>query len=402
MRAISGTVVAMLLSAGCRIDRPPESGEPVVSEHQKLAEHVAARRGLSIERPIERSFITREQHRAQVPSQVSDEERAELAAYEVAMKRLGMLPADYEFERELIDLHSDQLRGYYDPEKQRLYLIGWAYLTTFDEGLMVHEIDHALQDQHFDLIAFQKGHEHESDARAARGALIEGDASALTFEYLYPFLSEPWKQPVTLQWLASGDLTAGLDPVAWPLVLLEGRNFPYLAGTRFVAHMRQHHPWSRIDEIYRQPPLSTEHILHPIKYEAYELPDRIEAKLPPTLADHSSIYDDVIGELGWGMFLRQHGVEPEMANMAAQGWGGDRLVIHVPSGYTGGVDGTIGVSYSVWDHADEAREFFDALTGVTTTAERRGDAVMILFGVPSDRAASLREEIWSTWTATRR
>ena len=396
-------MVALLLSAGaCRIDRGPESGDTSVGQPEEIAERVSTLRGLSIERPIEHDVMSHEQYRARLERMYAETDPAEVAATEVAMKRLGLVPADYELERQVIDFRAESIGGFYDAEEQRLYIIlGWTPSSiSFDEGLMAHEVDHALQDQHFDLRRFQETDDHEADAALARTALVEGDALVLAYEYETP-VPKPWADPAVAEWLADEDLTAGLDPWKWPRILTESFRFPYAAGGRFVAHMRQHHPWTRIDEIYERPPLSTEHILHPIKYEAYELPDRVQAKLPPSLADHSNIYENVFGELGVGVFLREHGVEMGKAEMAAQGWGGDRLVVYAPSGHEGGVAGTIGVWYSVWDHPDEAREFFDPLADIEVTADRRGDAVVIVFADSSERASSLLDEIWREWTATR-
>ena len=44
--------------------------------------------------------------------------------------------------------------------------------------------------------------------------------------------------------------------------------FPYFRGMVFCAKLDQRGGWAAIDEVYRNPPLSTEQILHPEKYRA--------------------------------------------------------------------------------------------------------------------------------------
>ena len=207
-----------------------------------------------------------------------------------------------------------------------------------------------------------------------------------------------------------------------PLVLREQLLFPYARGLAFVAHFLKHHSWKRIDEIYAKPPLSTEHILHPGKYETYELPDAITAAPLPSLSGYKTAYDNVMGEFGLVILLRQHGVVDERAQLAAMGWGGDRLVVYTPPGHKGKVGGTVGVLYTVWDDVADAIEFYESLSyvmprlatgkvmtrsdtrvdyemrgGSIAIAERNGDAVLVVLGAPPARSDDVRAETWKRW-----
>ena len=44
--------------------------------------------------------------------------------------------------------------------------------------------------------------------------------------------------------------------------------FPYFKGMVFCAKIANQGGWAAIDDVYRNPPLSTEQILHPEKYRA--------------------------------------------------------------------------------------------------------------------------------------
>ena len=41
--------------------------------------------------------------------------------------------------------------------------------------------------------------------------------------------------------------------------------FPYLTGLLFVESVRRSQPWSKIDEVFKSPPESTEQVMHPGK-----------------------------------------------------------------------------------------------------------------------------------------
>src|SRR6185295_18065417 len=55
-----------------------------------------------------------------------------------------------------------------------------------EDTIIVHELTHALQDQHFDLQKFQIS-DPLSDAGSARSALIEGDATLTMYNFFSGF-----------------------------------------------------------------------------------------------------------------------------------------------------------------------------------------------------------------------
>ena len=279
-----------------------------------------------------------------------------------------------------------------------------------------------------------KNGKENSDAAVARQALVEGDGTALMVEYMMRNVNKaPWSNNAVLDMMKSqmpssmGDL---VDKA--PLAVRESLMFPYMQGLVFVVHFRRNHPWRRIDAIYRKPPLSTEHILHPRKYEVYERPDQITARPIAGLAGYRAIYNNINGEFGFALLLRQHiGKSSEAsktkAELAARGWGGDRLVVYAPPGHRGELDSTVAVSYSVWDHAADAMEFFDVLSdGMGSlsagkaskssathveyidsakrvfVAERKGDAVVLVVGAPPGTGRAILDQVWAGWRVRRR
>src|SRR5262249_31662498 len=74
------------------------------------------------------------------------------------------------------------LQGYYSPKEKRLYLYD-DLSGAYEKGVLIHEMVHALQDQHFGLQQLHQG-AFGSDAELALAALVEGDATFTMIELL--------------------------------------------------------------------------------------------------------------------------------------------------------------------------------------------------------------------------
>ena len=96
---------------------------------------------------------------------------------------MGLLPSDADYEKLLFDLLTEQVAGFYDPYTQTLYIADWLPLEM-QRPALAHEIEHALQDQHFDLKQFSQPLKEDGDRQLARAALVEGDGTALMLEFV--------------------------------------------------------------------------------------------------------------------------------------------------------------------------------------------------------------------------
>jgi hypothetical protein len=140
--------------------------------------------------------------------------------------------------------------------------------------------------------------------------------------------------------------------------------FPYTYGQPFVEYLHDQGDWQSIDNAYKNPPISTEQILHPEKYPddqpvQVEIPD-----LAPILGEGWREIDR--GEMGeWSTYLilafglnPQAQVDAEQAQEASAGWGGDAYVVY----YNEQEQTTVLVLSSVWDSEQEAVEFSEAFS----------------------------------------
>jgi hypothetical protein len=141
-------------------------------------------------------------------------------------------------------------------------------------------------------------------------------------------------------------------------------------------------------------------------------------KAPPS--GYRLVYDNVSGELGLQLLLRQHGVADDESKRAAAGWGGDRLQLWSPKQRPGDVLAAVATDLVVMDSEAEARELYAALgkaaprlaggaalertadraawltdSGSVVTIERRGDAVLLMIGAPPARAVEMAARVWT-------
>jgi hypothetical protein len=260
----------------------------------------------------------------------------------------------------LVETNTSEILGFYDPTSNGLYVIGELDASDPTVKLtLAHEYAHAIQDQHFDLLAAQEG--DDSEASAAMDALIEGDATLVMAAYYYGFLNPAEQREVS-------DAPSG--PAAdVPPVIEETMNFPYLYGILFVSELYSSGGWAAVNAAYADPPKSTEQIMHPEKYYGTR-DDPALVTLPDAAATlgtgWAEMDSDVFGEFGLKLYLQEFLGSAE-ADQAAAGWGGDHYSFLKDS--TGR---KAFVLQTKWDTTNDALEFYNAC--VSRARKKSGDS----------------------------
>jgi hypothetical protein len=270
---------------------------------------------------------------------------------------------------------------------------------------LIHEIAHALADQRFDVRQFLAPPTLplDGDATRARLAIVEGDATLAALEVIDP--AGGFLRPTALADLVDRlRAAAGEHRAPW---LSELTRFVHVDGFLFVAQVRAQRPWSAIDALWRDPPASSEQVLHREKYEACEAPIAVsEAALPALPGFDGPRTTDVLGEVVIRAWLST-ALPAEIAARAAAGWGGDRAAIY-RAGDRGAAargpaaprpDGGAALAapeppplawITIWDDAGEADDFARAAAVVPGAAvQRRNEAVAIFLGAPDLAPAAL-------------
>lgn len=267
------------------------------------------------------TVVTEEELEARVREDLI-EDPEEFAADESLYKMLGLLNVEADFEQLLLDLYGEQVAGFYDGETGEIVVPAREDgFSVLQQGTMVHELVHALTDQHFSFHdVFQAMiDEDRLDEAAAYQALIEGDATLA--EVL-------WAQTLTQQEL--GEFIAEsleVDTEALnsaPRFVRESLIFPYDTGLGFTQQLYvEAGGWAEVDAAYDELvglPGSSEQVITPDDYRR-DLP--MEVDIPDVeLAGYDLVRTSVWGEQGFRLLLNQ-GEGADTVATAADGWGGD-------------------------------------------------------------------------------
>lgn len=284
----------------------------------------------------------------------------------------------------LIKLYESQVLAYYDPPSKTFYTVrglpdavrDLPIAGGLDAGVAVHELTHALQDQHFAIGARDIALRDDADASLAYHAVIEGEATLVMLAYMVEQSGGG-----TLDDMISNDLLTGALSAAasqqltggGPRYFSEMLKFPYVDGLRFVIEAYRHGGWKGLDRVYANPPRSTREILHPADYFEHRFaPETFRPKPAVTVPRLLSV--EHLGEWHWRFLAGASNSE---------GWLADRVTI----AQNAFCEPTVLVE-TRWDSEEHARRFYDGYTrsleDVGSVGVVNGQSVKVAYG--ADRA----------------
>ncbi len=259
----------------------------------------------------------------------------------------------------------DGFLGFYDYTDHTLVLRQtlpeWAHASAeVERGVMVHEIEHAIQDQNFGFPDF--GSIPDRDALLARKALYEGDATLVRELYAGRQSGEKNSRSLdrgirALRALPTETLIKilGASPAALKAapIAREQMFFLYFAGMTFVGDIYRTGGFALVNQLFSHPPSSTEQVLHPEKYLTGDEPIPVAA--PSVPSGTRRVVTGKLGELQIRVLLARC-LSREESSRAAEGWGGDAFTI------VEGPRESLALLWStVWDTEESAIRFEAAL-----------------------------------------
>ena len=271
------------------------------------------------------------------------------------------------------DAIAEQAVGHYDPDGRTLYLSpSGPALGVVEKLTVAHELTHAMHDREVGLESLLTADGAENaDRRAAARALVEGDAMLAMLRWGRRHLSPSEKLS-----LGNPDRPRATPAFeAAPALVRDTFLFPYEEGRAFVFALHRSGGYGAVDQALRDPPRSTEQVIHPEKYLAGEAPRAVPTPMLTSLGEGwRRLKIDVLGELGLRQLLEEH-AGPSEAAAGAAGWGGDSFVLLEHT------DGRLLLAIqTVWDGEPEAAEFYNA---VTRTIPRRAVGTRRIVDQPS-------------------
>jgi hypothetical protein len=257
------------------------------------------------------------------------------------------------------ELYGGAVLGYYSPRDDQIVIVSENETPVVDRVTLAHELVHALQDQRF---IFLGGDTH--DRQTAGKGVVEGDAS---------YVEQRYEERCAANWScvdrperAGGGGIADRNLGVYVTIYA-----PYSEGPAFVHDIYQRGGWNAVNQLYSQPPETTEQLVHPERY-----PDDgpVTVLVPDRSGENWQRYGGAerVGESSlYAMFWFQRGLNRSTLSEesdpysrynytaeATDGWAGDRFVTY-QNGDAGGY-----VWKLRWESRADAVEFESAYRAV--------------------------------------
>lgn len=418
------TLFAVLLVAGlantARAEEAPKLPDGVNALPQDLARRMSGLikqtekyRGLPCLHAVPKGSLAKDGLRkAMLESFAQELPPEKIKPLEKSLKLFGLIPDTMDLAKYYPELLTSQVGGFYDPRKKYLVIVqndggvlgkdaeekyGKQVAERLEETVMVHEICHAIQDQHFDLkkLAIE---DPLSDEGAGRLALIEGDATLTMYSYFSGtplenmpgvdrVMNQMFEDPRQLMEMAP-DMPGSKEMLSAPAWFRDNLLFSYMQGFSFCLEVKRIGGQKLLDHAFKtDPPKSTEQILHPEKWlSKRDEPIRIELPdFSAALPGFTKIAEGQLGEQSIKILLRESLKADKEAAIAAAGWGGDRFAVVEKDGQSALLWAT------EWDTPEDANQFAAAISkipGKWKTKQPSDTRVQLLRGALTDTEAA--------------
>ena len=360
-----------------------ERAEEALARVNDIQPKLAKLRGLAFDHPVPTAYQTTDDFRAFLHKELAKELPPEKSQkVSAAWLHIGLLAKPVDLAKAYEQTMTSQAAAYYDPGAKKFFVVMVPDSELMLDTMSAHELTHGLQDQRFDLQKYMSPKPPlDDDGAFARQFVVEGDA---TFAMLLYAAAAGSKSDVVkgmvlkimhgqVEQFASMDLAAydkmmksqaaampDMDADLKQSMAAIGELPPAVVGPLLASYMKgaaavlvayDRGGWPAVDALYKDPPESTEQVLHPSSklFPTRDHPHKIAlAKLPG-----EELTTNTLGELLWSVYFNLW--VPEHAVDASEGWGGDRYtVVKRPDGKL------LAFLATTWDTPDDAKQFESA------------------------------------------
>ena len=337
-------------------DDETTAASSVFQQIESMLEELGDIMGFGPNGPIEHKTISKASFRKLYASRMKQNLKPkELEREQLFLRLFGLIPDDFNYEKTVLDLLSEQAWALYDFKQRELYLADWAPAEALEYALL-HELVHAVDDHHFNLLKYVEG-ASESEGELARLAAMEGQASWVMTEWAMR-KSDKTLEGNRLLAIATASATrfeAQQFPVydSTPLYFREVLIFPYTDGLLFQDELIRRLGSDGFKRVFEQPPETTQQILQPSLYLNGVVPEA------PPFSQHllpkgfKRVYDGTFGQLDHRILLEHHLGEEDRGELLDR-WRGGHFEV-----YQKRRTGESLLRYAVrWQDSDAAREYY--------------------------------------------
>lgn len=340
----------VLLPTGASLAGEDDAAQEQAALNRLIAELrplVSELRGLEWKHDVPAEVLSRDALQALLEKQLAEEVTDEELERDTRItRRLGLIGPDENLLDLMLMMMREMVAGAYDPKSKKLYLIQ-GFSGEAQKPTLVHELIHALDDQHYDLRERERPYEEsDPDRHFALRAVTEGSAECA--RRLYQDRAPGAALAFYEQMATNKEMQAGQQRVmkAVPTHLLLSALMHYRVGPNFVTRAVGTDYVGGMRRLMDDPPTTQEHLLHPYKWLG---PQRDYPRRVVWGADFAAVGgprwktldEHTVGELDFAVYLDhflgdlkghlntktmgQGKFVSAMASRAARGWDGGRV-----------------------------------------------------------------------------
>lgn len=273
---------------------------------------------------------------------------------------LGITDLAYNFKTHNKNQWGDLYSSIYSPDSMMIFMINPRFGPVQNYAyIQEHTLSMLEEEFQYSEMGFLPICELSFQECQAILALIKGDAT-LTSEQWVSRYSSSDKTIIEEQAVQPFVISDQIPPAFARIDLL----FPYEYGTEFVKAIFARGGWTAVNQIYLDPPKTTEQIMHPEKYREGEVGLEVDnVLLSGILGDEwTELMNESLGEWLTYLFLAYGNningrIDLEIAAEAVEGWGGDRTQIYINESGTNYVT----VIHWVGDTQVDSTQFYQAV-----------------------------------------
>lgn len=272
---------------------------------------VAKLRGLEWKHDVPAAVMSRDELIAFMLEKLDEDfppEKRELAVRIV--RRHHLLRPDEDPLALELEMMKEMVAGFYDPDTKRFYVIE-GMVGEAQKPTIVHELLHALEDQHFDLEAIEKPfRENDPDRVFAIRCMWEGSAEWIRRRYQQqdPATDAEYYRQQMNDTSDRGAVQTRILTELVPAYMVLDTLLHYRVGPNFVLNAVGDDLYGGMKRLIADPPTTQEQVLHPYRWLGpnRDYPRKIHwdpAFRPETAKYGTILHVSTVGELDLATYL---------------------------------------------------------------------------------------------------
>lgn len=298
---------------------------------EKLIEYVSRVRGWDADALSEVSveFENRKKIKEVIAKNLEKKYNLKKIQYEGEIfKWLNIIPKDAEYKDLISNAEFLLKSSFYDAEKKKIFIGDWLE-EEIAENVCLREVVRAFQHKRIDLNSIFNGENVTYDQNTTRNALIEGESYAVALEYILNKKGDSFQTK-----------RQSLDLIEKTVQKNSYLRIPlfyemYVYGTDFVRNFIHRYEWTKLDELYKNFPVSMKEIIHPeyyiVKYEIGKKNEIDQNFIQPdfssSFTNWEKVYLTSLGEYPIYLFFNKY-FNKNVSIKAVSGWSDDNIAVY--------------------------------------------------------------------------